>query len=164
MIVFDQASVKRLVSNLERLPRRVGIKHLRIGLNAWGGVVRDIARQNVLKRTRLLDKALIVKVTIPDASRNVAHHGKPARVMVGPGRRFVQARLGGKRLTDRKAVKAVLSGKKVRVQKATRYAHLVEKKTPFIAPAAQAGETRGFQKLAQKIQQGLELEAAALPK
>ena len=164
VIVFDQASAKKLAHNLTELPRRVEIKHLRIGLNAWGGVVRDEARRRVREATRLLDKSLSVKVTIPDASRNAAHHGKPARVMVGPGRRFVQAVRNGKRLTDRKATKAVLSGQKVRTQKATRYAHLVEAKTPFIAPAQEAGATAGFQKMATKIEQGLAAEAAALPK
>ena len=170
VIVFDQASAKKLAHNLTELPRRVAIKHLRIGLNAWGGVVRDEARRRVRKATKLLDKSLSVKVTIPDASRNAAHHGKPARAMVGANRKVkrpvVRKRGGGFRaITEKRAANIRADGGNVnRYQKPSRYAHLVEAKTPFIAPAQEAGATAGFQKMATKIEQGLAAEAAALPK
>lgn len=168
-IVFDQKSAQQLQRNLEQLPRRVALKHFRIGLNAWGGHVRGIARQNVLRRTKLLDKSLSVKVTIPSASRNAAHHGKPARVQVGPSRKVQRPVIRGKKglraITEKRAANLRAEGKAVnRYQKPTRYAHLVELKKPFIGPAQKSGETVGMQKLADKIRQGMELEAAALPK
>jgi hypothetical protein len=136
---------------------------MRIALNAWGGIVRDEARLNVLEETRLLKRSLSVKVVVPDASYNKAHHGKPARVMVGPDRKSVRAFLSrpgrDKVLSDKKATAHVLAGGKVRVRKPSRYAHLVEKKHPFIAPAAAVGAREGFDKLARKLKDGLEQEA-----
>lgn len=168
MIVFDQRSQAQLSYNLAQVPRRVALRHVRIGLNAWGGVVRDKARQNVLEETRLLKKSLAVKVTIPDASRNTKHHGRPARVQVGPSRRTVAPfyRRPGKDRTIslRAATKRALAGKKVLVRKPTRYAHLVERKKPFIGPAQKAGETEGMVKLATKISDGIAAEVAALRK
>lgn len=168
-LVFDPAKTKQLLSNLERLPRRVHIKHLRIGLNAWGGVVRDEFKSQAAEETGLLKKSAAVKVTIPDASRNSAHHGKPARVLVGADRRVVRAMLrrqgkADKLLTDRKALKHVLSGGKVHVRKPSRYLHLAERKKPAMARAQKVGETRGMAKLAQKLEQGIAAEAAALLK
>lgn len=69
------------------LPRRLGLKHLRIALNAGGGIVRDRAQQIVRRDSGLLAKSLGVKVKIPDASYNAAHHGKPAYAVIGPKRR-----------------------------------------------------------------------------
>ena len=163
-VVIKQADVQKLIAALTQVSRGVATKHLRIGLNAWGGLVREVARENALRDTSLLIKSLSVKVIIPAASRNAAHHGKPARVMVCPDRNAVRAsfiRKGVvKLLTDRKATKAVLSGAKVRVRKPSRYAHLVERKEPFIAPATAAGAGPGFDKLATKLREGLEQEAS----
>lgn len=169
-VVFDQASVQRLANALAQVPRKVAQRHLRIGLSAWGGHVRGIARQHVRKATKLLDKSLSVKVTIPAASYNAAHHDKPARVIVGPNRKIkrpIVAKKGGgvRAITEKRAANLRAEGTAVnRYRKPSRYAHLVEKKTPFIAPAAAAGETAGMEKMAQKIRAGLEQEAAAVAK
>ena len=174
MIVFDRRTMEKLRLNLEQLPRRVRIKHLRIGLNAWGGVVKAKAVARAPVETGLLKKSIIVKVTIPDASFDVQHHGKPARVIVGPSRNVVAPfiRKGGKtrKLGLTRATKLVLGGTKVRVRKPSRYAHLVEKGTkrskarPFIAPAQRAGERQGMEKLAAKLRDGIAAEVAALRK
>jgi hypothetical protein len=69
------------------LPRRVRFKHLRIALSAGGGVVRDAYAARAHRVTGLLAKSIGVKVTIPDASFNSKHHGKPATAIVGVKRR-----------------------------------------------------------------------------
>lgn len=83
--------------------------------------------------------------------------------MVGPDRRTVRATVikGGqvKLLTDRKATARVLGGGKVRTRKPSRYAHLVEKKRPFIGPAQKVGGGQALEKLATKLRDGLEQAA-----
>lgn len=156
-MVVDQRTYAQLMANLARLPRRMGIKHFRIGLNAWGGVVKTEAKALVRKESKTLEKSLTVKVVIPDASYNVAHHGKPAYVLVGPGRRSgrflreTQARklkgyaaaqkalvaerkrlaagkIGAPLERERSAVKTVKAQfPKAIYRNPSRYAHLVEK-------------------------------------
>lgn len=86
-VIIDRDDLRHLEMVMRTLPRRVGIKTLRIALNAWGGVVKDKAKSLARRETGLLSKSIGVKVTIPDASRNVKHHGKPAYVVVGPKRK-----------------------------------------------------------------------------
>lgn len=168
VIVFDQASVRQLQRNLSVLPRRVAIKHLRIGLNAAGGEAKKVAVATSARETGLLSKSHIVKVTIPDASHNTAHHGKPARVIVGPSRK-VRALVrfkGGERktVTLARLKKTGFRGNLVSWRKPSRYSHLAEKKSPAIANAQNALATTGMERLRQKIEQGIAQEAAALAK
>ena len=79
--------VKEALFAFRELPRRVHFKHLRIALNAGGGIIRDRAATFARRDTGLLAKSLGVKVKIPDASFNVAHHGKPAYAVIGPKRK-----------------------------------------------------------------------------
>lgn len=131
MLKFEVKGLPQALAALRELPRRVGFKHMRIALNAGGGVLKRAAEANVPKETGLLKKSLGVKVKIPDASFNTRHHGKPAYVLIGPRRNFVRASIGGnkgktKLLSDKKALKRVLGGGKVNVRNPARYAHLVE--------------------------------------
>jgi hypothetical protein len=71
----------------DQLPRRVRFKHLRIALNAGGGVIRDAYKARAHRETGLLSKSIGVKVTIPDASFNSKHRGKPATAVVGVKRK-----------------------------------------------------------------------------
>lgn len=170
MITWDEHSLKRFQHNLSRLSRGVRIRQLRIALNAWGGIVKTEAKAEVNKASGFLSRSLIVKVVIPDASRNEKHHGKPARVMVGASRRAVkaQANIGGKLkfLSVRKATKRVLSGGKVRAYKPSRYSHLAgpRRKAQWAERAQAAGNTRGMAKFQEKLTQGIAAEVAALPK
>jgi hypothetical protein len=174
-LVFDQRSIDQFAANASKVSRGVRIRQTRIALNAWGGVVKTEAVAQVKKISGFLSKSLIVKVTIPDASRDPRHHGRPARAMVGASRKAVKAQaiIGGKYkfLSIRKATKRVLAGGKVRAYKPSRYAHFVEKgiagrkritPNPFIARAQAAGNTRGMAKLAEKLTQGIAAEAARL--
>lgn len=86
-VIIDRDDLQHLQMVMRALPRRVGIKTLRVALNAWGGIVKDKAKSLARRDTGLLAKSIGVKVTIPDASRNTAHHGKPAYVVVGPKRK-----------------------------------------------------------------------------
>lgn len=172
---LDPQTYGLIQSALLLLPRKVYFRTLRRALNAWGGVVRDKARSLARRQTGLLAKSLKVKAVIPDASFNVAHHGKPPYVMVGPSRDVVGPVSAGRLLSIRKATKRVLSGGHVQTRRPSRYAHLIERghknarggmtqAYPFIGPAAAAGETAGMEKVRQKIQEGIYAEAAALPK
>lgn len=162
---FDQQSFKQLMGNLIELPRRVGLRVFRIALNAWGGIVKSHEKRLAHRgATGLLARSPTVKVRIPDASYNVKHHGRPAYVMVGPDRRLVRPFAGGTTLSIKKATKRVLSGGRVHVRKPSRYAHFVEKNFPFIEPAQRAGASEGMAAFAGKMREGIELEAAALPK
>lgn len=78
--------VREALAALEEVPRRVLNLHLRKSLNKAGGMLRTAASQFAAIDTGLLKKSLKVKVKIPAASFNVAHHGKPAYAVVGPGR------------------------------------------------------------------------------
>lgn len=71
----------------EQLPARVRFKHLRIGLNAGGGIIRDRYASLAHRETGLLSKSIGVRVSIPDSSYNKAHHGKPAYAVVGVKRK-----------------------------------------------------------------------------
>lgn len=147
---IDQRSVAHFTTAMRELPRRVAIFTVRVALNAWGGVVRDKAVPLARRQTGMLAKSLGVKVKIPDASFNKAHHGKPAYVLVGPkrrsGRMLRKDNLKGFGAAQRElvATRKLLAGKgkplererlAVRLVKSTydavyrnpsRYAHLVE--------------------------------------
>lgn len=91
--------VKEAMHAFRELPRRVGLKHLRIALNAGAGVVRDRYASIAHKQSGLLSKSVGIKVKIPDASFNAQHHGKPAYAVIGPKRnagRFMRINKQGK--------------------------------------------------------------------
>lgn len=190
-MVLDKSTLDKLLLNLRELPRRVGQKHLRIALNAWGGAVRAHARRFVRKETGLLDKSLSVKVVIPNTSYNVAHHGRPPYVLVGPGRRkgrFINPdtlrNIGAANRfanTLRKQLNAAGTANPLRREtlavKATRraypkavyrnpsrYAHLVEKRYPFIRKAQEYGQRDGMAALFNRLREGIQQEARALQK
>ena len=83
-ITLSGETVRASLLALAELAPRVKFKHLRIALFAAGGRLKSAALAFVPRRTGLLAKSLGVKVVIPDASFNTAHHGKPASVRVGP--------------------------------------------------------------------------------
>lgn len=78
--------VQQCLHALRELPRRVHNKHVRIGMNKGAGILRDAARRFARFDTGTLQKSLSIKVKVPDASYNVAHHGKPAYAVIGPAR------------------------------------------------------------------------------
>lgn len=168
-LVVDPHSVKQFSANCSKVSRGVRLLHTRIALNAWGGVVRDVAKSHAPRRSGFLSRSLLVKVTIPDASRDVRHHGKPARVQVGPDRRAVRPRLYQPRgpfklVSVRKATRIVLAGGRIEPYKPSRYAHLAGpgRKQRFMALAQAAGETRGMAKLTEKLTTGIAQEVASL--
>lgn len=79
--------VAEALNAFRELPRRMYFKHLRIGLNAGGGIIRDKYAAIAHRVTGLLSRSVGVKVTIPDASYNAAHHGRPATAVIGVKRR-----------------------------------------------------------------------------
>lgn len=148
--------VESTINALRTLPRKMRFKHMRIALNAGGGVLRDAAKAKVRHVSGALKASLKVKVKIPEASHNPAHRQKPAYIVVGPGRRsqkFFKPGPGWR--NDTKATKtykrvykdniglgvnslqAVREGIRftrlihhgVKVRFPARYAHLVEKGT-----------------------------------
>lgn len=87
MTTLKVSGIKEALHAFSELPRRVGLRHLRIALSAGAGVVRDRYASIAPKKNRLLSKSIGIKVAIPDASFNKAHHGKPAYAVVGVKRR-----------------------------------------------------------------------------
>lgn len=79
--------VPKAMRAFEELPKRIGLKHLRIALNSGGGIVKTAYASAVRRRTGLLSKSIAVKVTIPNASFNSKHHGKPATAVIGVKRK-----------------------------------------------------------------------------
>lgn len=168
MPTITLTGVEQAIANLGNLPRKVAHRHLRIALSAAGGTIKAAAVAKAPAETKLLRKSLGVKVKIPDASFNVRHHGRPAYVVIGPRRQFVgpAIRKGGrtKILSTKRAVKHVLGGGKVQVRRASRYAHLAEKASPYLAPASRSAGPAASARAAEKLAKAFETEAAAMPK
>ena len=148
--------MRETLQALRNVPRDVQNKHVRIGMNKGGGMIKATAVSFATVETGLLKKSLAVKVKVPDASFNVAHHGRPAYAVVGPGRnkgRMMRMTSGGKLRGHGKAQKQFLEEVKIAkgegargrdIQRAarnvtggkfadatyrnpTRYAHIVER-------------------------------------
>lgn len=85
--VIKVIGVEKALHAFSELPRRVGFRHLRIALNAGGGIVKRAYAALIKRRTGLLSKSIAVKVTIPNSSFNSKHHGKPAYAVIGVKRR-----------------------------------------------------------------------------
>ena len=129
-VVMKLFGVKETQHAMRHVPRQVQFRHLRIGMNAGCGILKRSAQGYINDETGLLSKSLSVKVKIPDASHNRAHHGKPAYGVIGPKRNFVRASVraaSGKSrlLSDKKAFNRVMGGGRVSVRNPARYAHLV---------------------------------------
>lgn len=166
--IIHVAGVPQALAAFRELPRRVGIKHLRIGLNAAGGLIRDRARALAPKESGLLKRSLAVKVKIPAASYNSAHHSKPAYAIIGPKRNFVRAvaktSKGFRTKGAAGIAKAHLSGKTVTLRRPSRYAHLAEKHQSFINAAERQVASAAVSKMAAKLKAGFAQESAALAK
>jgi hypothetical protein len=170
--------VFRLTQTLDalyRLPPRVQDRPMRKALSAAGGVIKRAARAYVRRETGLLDKSLIVKVTIPASNYRGNGQNKPAYAVVGASRRVVGPALtiGGvtKKLSTRRAVAAVLAGVKVQTRRPSRYLHLVEKghggprpapPHPFLSTAVATVGAYAQAVAIQKLQEGILEEAAKL--
>lgn len=78
--------VRETMAALREVPRRVQLRHVRIGLSKGAGMLRDAAARMAPRDTGLLSRSLKVKVKVPDASFNKTHHGKPAYAVIGAQR------------------------------------------------------------------------------
>lgn len=161
--------VAEALSAYRELPRRVGLKHLRIGLNAAGGVMRDGAKARARKQTGLLKQSLAVKVKIPAASYNAAHHNKPAYAIIGAKRNFSRQVMVNKRgairsVTAKRAEKLKATGVQLKTRRPARYAHLVERVESFINATYLQLQNAAIAKMQAKLRDGISQEAAALPK
>lgn len=174
--------IKQAIAAMQGLTPALRIRHMRIALNAACGVIKNRIVATAPKDTGLLVKSQRVKVKIPQASKNPAHHDKPAWGMIGAGRGLLatvtkRGKVGIK--TTKAAFKDIQKGKAVKVKVATergkmvavrasRYAHFAEKGrkgkggTHFMANAAQSAAAEANQKFAEKIGQGIRTEAARL--
>lgn len=124
--------VSDCVAAFSDLPRTVQNRHMRIALNAAGGVIRDAAVANLPRETGLLRKSVKVKVRVPNASHNQKHWGRPAYAVIGPARRVVGLAttvLGKTRAGIKRAIKAQTGAGSVRIRRPSRYAHLIERGT-----------------------------------
>jgi hypothetical protein len=166
--MLNQKDVAYVTKALGLLPRRVGLLHLRKALSAWGGQVKNAAEAGAPRATGALSKGIGVSVKIPDASYDVKHHGKPARVIVGPKRRFgkiaTQKELKSGRLSKRRikggkyTFKAIQGAKVFSYIPISRYAHFNKQ---YMVAAGQVGAMQ-TQIVMQKLTQGVAQEAAKL--
>lgn len=143
------------------LPRGLRNRHMRIALNAGAGVIRDAAVARAPRETGLLGRAQKIKVKIPDASFNAAHHGRPAYAVIGTSRRVVSA-IGrtakGKvrRISDRRATKIVLGGGRVMARRPSRYAHLAgTQRTKWFKAASRSAGSTAKAKVVAKLNAGI---------
>jgi hypothetical protein len=177
----DPSSLAKTQFALEQLPVRVQFRQQRIALNAMGG---EVKREMVARASRdsgLLKKSPRVKVSIPNASRNSKHHGRPAYVVIGPGRKVIGAvGITGKRKRSLKVLRSAnqfAQAARIQIRRPSRYAHLVEKghrivrggvtvgrtrARPFVGPAAQVARNRGMAAYTRKLSEGVATEAKKL--
>lgn len=141
MIVARVYGVEDALSAFNELPATVQNQGWRVALNAGGGVIRDAMAANARKESGLLRRSLKVKVTVPNASFNKAHHGKPAYAVIGASRNVVGlatfSRSGARRNIKAVRVRRVKgvgdffakSGLRVatNLRRPSRYAHLMER-------------------------------------
>jgi hypothetical protein len=133
-LVIKVHGIPEAVEAFKDLPRTVRNRHMRIAMNAGGGVIRNAMAARMPVETGLLKRSLRVKVKVPDASFNVAHHGRPAYAVIGP-KRGITGRVGISRkgvmktLTTRQAIRASFGGSGFHVRRPSRYAHLIERGT-----------------------------------
>lgn len=85
-LVIKVHGIPEALEAFRDLPRTVQNKHMRIAMNAGGGVIRDAMASRTPTDTGLLKRSFRVKVSVPNASYNVAHHGRPAYAVIGPSR------------------------------------------------------------------------------
>jgi HK97 gp10 family phage protein len=173
-MVIRVHGVEDCLAAFRDLPMSIQHRHMRIALNAAGGVIRDAAVGNAPKDTGLLKKSLKVKVKIPDASYNSAHHGRPAYAVIGPSRNVVGVQTFRKS-GARGVIKTVRLRPKQRlatsVRRPSRYAHLVErgtrrgtKATWFLRRAVSSSGEMAKDKMIQKLKDGLREFAATRPR
>jgi hypothetical protein len=162
-------NLKQALRALDEFPRGIRRKWTRMALSAGAGVLRDAAKRYVPKETRLLERSLGVKVSIP---RNP---NRPAYALVGARRRQgrVVASVKGqvRTLTARGTTKRLQSGRKARFRDPVRYLHLVENPhvirgggmtegshflAKALANAGQAAEAKAI----SKIKEGVQVESA----
>ena len=175
--------VEECLATFAALPMDIQNRKMRIAMNAGGGVIRDAAVALAPSETGLLKKSLKVKATVPNASHNPAHHGKPAKAIIGASRNVVgvqtfrksgamgkvkTARLKKRKKgeADRWARSGLLLGTTVR--RPSRYAHLVEKGTKrgvkgqhFLSRAVSVAGAAAQSKVIAKLQEGLHEFAAS---
>jgi hypothetical protein len=168
-VKLQVTGVTEAMNAYKDLPRRVAMKHLRIALNAAGGVMRDAAKARARKQTGLLKQSLAVKVKIPAASYNAAHHNKPAYAVIGAKRNFSRQVMVNKRgavrsVTAKRAEKLKASGVRLTTRRPSRYAHLVERVDSFINASARQSQSAAVEKMKAKLSAGISQEAAALVK
>lgn len=172
--VLKLHGVKETLHALGEMPRRLRFRHLRIALNAGGGVLKRSAQGYAPKETGLLKRSMVVKVKIPDASYNAKHHGKPAYVVVGPKRGMrvpvARNRKGALRaITEKRATTLRDKGMAVNQYRSpSRYAHLVHggtrkaKANPYLTRAVHTSGQTAQDAVVRKLKSAIAMEAYAL--
>lgn len=150
--------VKETLETFALLPLSVQNMNMRKAMNAGAGVIRDAAVANAPEDTRLLKRSIKIKVRVPNASRNVAHHGKPAYGVIGAARRFVgvqtfrkSGKAGKFKIVRLKPTQRLATN----VKRASRYSHLAERRTRFLSRAAASAGPAAQAKTVTKLREGL---------
>lgn len=169
--------VPQAIAAMQNLSRAAQIRGTRIALNAAMGVIKTRVVSNLKRHqdTGLLAKSQRVKVVVPAASRNPAHHDKPAWGLVGAGKGIAKAKVrtaagkvsvrsieAAQKSNYKRVVVRGKMGHKISIVKPSRYGHFPEKKHGDLASAANSAGPAAQAKFAAKASQFINAEAAKL--
>lgn len=158
MITAQVFGVDDCIQAFNELPATVHNRGMRVAMNAGAGVIRDAIVANAPKESGVLRGAIKIRVKIPNASFNKAHHGRPAYAVIGPSRRVVRAvaktAKGFRRKGAAGIAKAQAKGLAVRVRKPSRYAHVAGpgRRQQFVTQAVASHGEAAKAKVILKIQ------------
>lgn len=118
--------IEQAIRNLQELPKGLQRKHMRIAMNAAGGVLKTAAVSRVPRQTGLLKRSLSVKVKANKRGEWFAAVGPKRGMKVGV-RTTAKGTLRAMSAAKTKSLAA--AGETVRYANPARYAHLAEKGT-----------------------------------
>lgn len=158
----DPRTLQQCMRALTVFPGRLRFKHARIALNAGAGVYKNILTHTAPRDTLTLTRSFRVKVKIPDASFNKAHHGRPAYAVIGPKRGYERFVFRGKAIGAKRAGK--LATNLLSIRTPSRYAHLAGpgRKSTFMQRAAAISARPAAARTLHKLQQGIREEQLRL--
>ena len=151
--------VKEALQNMRDLPAAIQRKHVRIALNAAGGILRRYAAASAPKETGLLKRSQGVKVTQKRNGQWVLIIGAKR----GAKRAIKRVTKTGRTVFHNRKATQLLAGQAgARFKSPSRYGHLAHKKTPYLAIAASVAGPAAMLNAAQKLSEGVEIERRKL--
>jgi hypothetical protein len=162
--------VPEAIAALDKFSLGIQRKQTRIALSAAGGVIKQEVIKRVPVRFGILKKYQIVKTAL-SKDKNIAYTivGAKRRVKVAVSEKkngelgviatFQRKKDGALKVSgEKRLVKAETSGKSVAYQVPSRYSHLAERKTKYLAKSLASAQYRAAEAAIRKLKQGVEEE------